>query len=136
MLRFFYDLWFEYSVKKLKQSFHIGYFSCKEKVEKTINQLKVQPGFCNHPTSCFQIQKFGIDFPADREKSGATLFVLSYEREDTNGDYWEILGVFLFEQEAKAKLNKYRRKYSVGSFDISTWKVDCSIEWREGFSSF
>ena len=136
MLRFFYDLWFAYSVKQSKESFHIGYFSCKEKVEKTINQLKVQPGFCDHPTSCFKIQKFGIDLPTDCNKSSVTFFVPSYEREEPDGDFWELFGVFLSEQEAKAELEKHQKKYPVGTFDISAWKVDRSINWREGFSPF
>ena len=143
MKRYFYDLWFEYdNADKYKSSFHIGYFSSLKKVKENILYLKNQPGFCDYPIECFQYQKFGVNINEKiTNKSGIILYVLSHEYENEQGeDCWVVFGAFGSELEAKKEWSKYLKKKIYkehpNGFILSQWKVDYSIERKEGFSYY
>lgn len=142
MLRFFYDLWFVYNNDEYgEQSFHIGYFSSVKKVREIVGQLKDQPGFRDHSVECFQFPKFGITVPAGTSKSGFCLYVPSYDHMGEDGwDTWAIFGAFATEKEAKAELEKQKKKKEFRQhqdcFLCEEWIVDKDVEWRKGFSHF
>jgi hypothetical protein len=148
MIKYFYNLYFEYDVtidlsgEKPKGSFSIGYFSSNKKAEEIIAFYKDKPGFSQHPIECFKIQKTGVKFDHEiKNKTGIVLYELSHEFELKDGeDEWTIFGVFNSEENAQKEQQKQtkKRKYSAfqSGFNISKWKVDIDLEWQEGFESF
>lgn len=144
MLKYFYNLYFEYEQnvggKIFESSLNIGYFSSKKMTDEIVLALKDKSGFSDYPIECFKVQKTGVRFEYTlNNKTGVELYELSHEFETTDGESeWTIFGLFSSEKNAKAQQNieQKKRKYAkaTNGFNISKWKVDVDFEWKEGFN--
>ena len=141
MRRYLYDLWFVYvDGEGYDHSFHIGYFSSFGKVKETIDTLKDKPGFCDHPLTCFEYARFGVELPSDAKKEDLCLYVPWYEHENDDGtDEWAVFGAFVSKKDAERELEKQKRKKEYrtrgGCFSVDSDRVDL-VGWQEGFTRY
>lgn len=140
MRKYFYNVYFHYEREETSNSFNIGYFSSKEIAVKVVSDLKNAPGFCEYPLECFNIEKRGVEFETDIDKSNCTIFVLTHEYTlDNVVDIVTEFGLYRSEQLAQVELEKQVKrnpyKNHKEGFSIACWKVDRDIQWKEGFTS-
>lgn len=60
-MEFVYKVDHVYEVDDIEEVKFIGVFSSIEKAREAVNELILQPGFKDHPTDAFQINKIKID---------------------------------------------------------------------------
>ncbi len=140
MLKFFYNLYFQYTTAENQRSeLNIGYFSTYKKARSVIETYKSLPGFKNYSVDNFKIQKFGVRCRENGKKSGKPLYQLSFEEDITVFESeWIIFGMYDSYKAARLAQRFYenKRKYKdhPERFTIAKWIVDKNKEWSFGFS--
>ena len=136
---FFYNLYFQYTTAENQISFlNIGYFSTYKKAHSVIETYKYLPGFENYPVENFKIQKFGVKSNKDEEKSGKTLYQLSFEK-DVNvfESEWVIFGMYNSYKEACNARRIFEKKENTKIIpNVSRLKNGSLIKAKSGLLAF
>ena len=137
MIRFFYNVYFQYMLKNHFSSyFDIGYFTTMTNARNEILHYKGKPGFNEYDPDCFSIQKIGVKIDNNNDKENIKLFVLTCEKEIDYGIEWTNFGAFSSYSAAAHELEKQKNKrlYKMAVFNIDEWIPNKYIEWQEGFN--
>lgn len=143
MLRYFYNLYFQYETaeENISNIFNIGYFSTKKRAIEILNSLKSKVGFNQYSVECFKISKLGMHLNSEiKDKSGLILFELAHDYEVDEIINWTIFGIYQSKEDAQIEILKQKSKkpykFFTNGFHINIWIVDKQIEWQDGFLNY
>ena len=113
MLKYFYNLYFEYpTYEDFMSTFDLGYYTTQGKAKQKIDFYKEKPGFKDFDTSCFHIKKIGVHFGECVDKDKAVLHIVTCEKEIDGGYEWTDFGAFATYCEAEEEMKKQKSSHT------------------------
>ena len=118
------------------ESFNIGFFSSRDKAEKTARRyLNEVNGFKDYKVKYQITEKIIID--SSEGIMPSNLFIVYGWNENDKLDEIDIIesDCYVIEQEAKKKLNELKSSCSRKNWCVDKYTID-ECEWKEGFERY
>lgn len=123
----------ELSYDNHTEGFNIGFFSSRDKAEKTARRYLTEvSGFKDYNVTYEIMEKCVIG--SDDNEMPSTVFIIYGWNENDEMDEIDIIesDCYIVEQEAEEKLSELQSSYSRTEWCIDRYAID-ECNWREGF---